>query len=216
MTAWVRRVGRRVFEAAGLYPAYLLTHKGPLKEDGWIRSLEEGVPVDAAGRPLPWINYPAIDFLARHVRPEMAVFEYGSGHSTLWWAERVREVVSCEHDREWIERIRPRVPAHVTLRHVPLEVDGAYSRTVAETPGRFDIVVIDGRDRVNCARHAVTGLNPGGVIVWDNTEREEYRPGFETLRAAGFRRVEFLGMPPGLNEKLETSVFYRDRNVFGL
>lgn len=199
-----------------MYPAWTLSRRGPLKEDGWIRSLAEGVPVDAAGRPLPWINFPAIDFLSRHVGPGMSVFEYGCGHSTLWWAARVREVIACDDDDRWIERIRPRAPANVTLRHVPLTAGGEYCRVVAEYPGRFDIVVIDGRDRVNCARHAPAGLTPVGVIVWDNTEREEYRPGIEALGAAGFRRIEFLGMPPGLNEKLETSVFYRTGNVFGL
>ena len=215
MTRWLRAIGRKALQAAGLHGAYHLM-KGPLKTDGWYRSWDEGVPIDPEGRPLPWINYPTIDFLARHVRPDMSVFEYGCGHGTLWWAARVREVIACEHDAEWIERIRTRAPAHVTLRHVPLQVDGDYCRVVAGYPGRFDIVVIDGRDRVNCARHAPTGLKPGGVIVWDNTEREEYRPGFEALAAAGFRRVEFMGLVPGLNEKLEASVFYRDGNVFGL
>ncbi len=216
MAAWLSWVGRRALETVGLYAAYTLMKRGPIKEDGWIRSLAEGVPVDAEGRPLPWMNYPAIDFLARHVRPNMSVFEYGCGHSTLWWAARVREVIACDHDREWVERIRPRAPGNVTLRHVALEEGGEYSRVVAEHPGRFDIVVIDGRDRVNCARHAVTGLKPEGVIVWDNTDREEYRPGIESLARAGFRRVEFLGMVPTLNEKLETSVLYRDGNCFGL
>jgi precorrin-6B methylase 2 len=216
MAAWLRRLGRRALEALGLYAGYTLTARGPLREDGWIRSLAEGVPVDVEGRPLPWINYPAIEFLARRARPDMSVFEYGCGHSTLWWAARVREVVACDHDRDWLERIRPRAPRNVTLRHVPLEYGGEYCRTAAADPGRYDIVVIDGRDRVNCARHAVTALKPGGVIVWDNTDREEYRPGIEALAAAGFRRIEFTGMPPGLNEKLETSVFYRDGNVLGL
>lgn len=216
MAAWLRRAARRGLEAVGLYAAYTLMKRGPLREDGWIRSLAEGVPVDAEGRPLPWINYPAIDFLARHVKPEMSVFEYGCGHSTLWWAARVREVIACDHDLAWIERIRPRAPHNAILMHVPLEYSGDYCRVVAGYPGRFDIVVIDGRDRVNCARHAPTGLKREGVIVWDNTERKEYRQGLEMLAAAGFRRVEFTGMPPGLNEKLETCVFYRDGNVFGL
>lgn len=216
MSSSLRGTARQWLTAVGLYARFALMTRGPLKEDGWFRSLAEGAPVDAAGRPIPWLTYPAIDFLTRHVRPDMSVFEYGCGHSTLWWASRVREVVACEHDRDWIERIRARAPSHVTLRHVPLEYGGAYARTVAEYPGRFDIVVIDGRDRVNCAAHAVTGLKRDGVIVWDNTGRDEYRPGFESLGRAGFRRVEFVGMLPTLNEKLETSVFYRDGNVFGL
>ncbi len=216
MPAWVSLAGRRVLEALGLYAGWTLMRRGQLKDDGWMRSLAEGVPVDAEGRPLPWMNYAAIDLLARRVRPDMSVFEYGCGHSTLWWAARVREVIACDHDGAWVERIRPRAPANVTLRHVALDRDGEYCRVVAGYPGRFDVVVLDGRDRVNCARHAPTGLRPGGVIVWDNSDREEYRPGLDALAAAGFRRVELTGMAPGLNEKLETSVLYRDGNVFGL
>ncbi|HKQ58831.1 MAG TPA: class I SAM-dependent methyltransferase [Candidatus Eisenbacteria bacterium] len=207
---------RRALARMGLLAPLSVMRRGPLKDDGWIRSLAEGAPVDAAGNPIPWLTYPAIELLQRRVRPEMSVFEYGCGHSTLWWAARVRDVVSCEHDQAWLERIRSRAPANVTLRHVALEYDGAYSRTVAEYPGRFDVVVIDGRDRVNCARHAVTALAPGGVIVWDNSDRAEYRPGFDQLGQVGFRRLELVGLYPTLNEKGETSILYRDRNVFGL
>jgi hypothetical protein len=35
----------------------------------------------------------------------MTVFEYGSGGSTLFWASRVKKVVSIEHETEWYERI---------------------------------------------------------------------------------------------------------------
>ena len=216
MPALHTRLWRVALDALGIYAGYAILRRGPLKEDGWIRSLREGAPMDAEGRPLPWINYPAIDFLVKHVRKDMSVFEYGCGHSTLWWAARVREVIACDHDPDWIARIRPRAPANVTFRHMALEYDGAYSRVVAEYPGRFDVVVIDGRDRVNCARHAITGLKPDGVIVWDDTAREEYRPGLDVLAGAGFRRVEFVGIVPTVNEKSETSVLYRDGNRFGL
>ena len=216
MNAFLRRALRRGLEAVGLYAPYTLMTRGPFKDDGWLRSLAERAPVDAAGHPVPWLTYPAIEFLSRRVRPGMRVFEYGCGHSTLWWAARVNEVISCEHERAWLERIRTRSPSNVTLRHVPLVYGGDYSRTAAEYPSGIDILVIDGRDRVNCAIYAVDALKPGGVIVWDNSDRPEYGPGCEHLARAGFRRVEFVGLYPTLNEKGETSVFYRDGNVLGL
>jgi hypothetical protein len=46
----------------------------------------------------------------------MRVFEYGAGGSTLFWAKRVREVVSIEHDRMWGERVQATL-SHQGLRN---------------------------------------------------------------------------------------------------
>lgn len=35
----------------------------------------------------------------------MRVYEYGSGGSTLFFAQRVREVISCEHDSAWAKQV---------------------------------------------------------------------------------------------------------------
>lgn len=216
MTALIRRAAHRVLDAMGLYVWYSLATRGPLKQDGWLRSFAQGEPVDAEGHPLPWLTYAAIEFLGRRIRPGMSVFEYGCGNSTLWWAARVREVVSCEHDRDWYEKIRALAPDNATLRHVPLHYGGDYCRVVAEYPGRFDIVVIDGRDRVNCAKHALAALKPDGIIVWDNSDRDEYSLGYEHLEREGFHKIEFVGLLPMINDKCETGVFYRDANCLGL
>lgn len=65
---------------------------------------------------LPWYSYPMIAFLSDRVRPQMRVFEYGSGYSTLWWSERVAQVTSCKHDQDWYDLLRARAPANVDLR----------------------------------------------------------------------------------------------------
>lgn len=36
----------------------------------------------------------------------MIVFEYGSGGSTLFWSDKVKEVISVEHDRAWYSKIK--------------------------------------------------------------------------------------------------------------
>ena len=195
---------------------YALWRSGPLREDGWFRSHHERRPVDARGNPIPWITYPALAFLASRVPRDVSVFEYGCGYGTLWWAARAREVVACDHDPAWISEIGARAPGHVTLLHVPLEYGGAYSRAAASYTERFDVVVIDGRDRVNCARHAVKALKPDGVIVWDNTERRQYREGLEHLASLGFRRIPFEGYAPIECHRCETSLLYRSENRLSL
>ena len=199
-----------------LYSLFMLRQAGPLKEDGWFRSFREKAPVDAAGNPLPWITYPAIEFLTPRVNDGMSVFEYGCGASTLWWARRVKEVVSVDHDRLWYEKLALRVPSNVTLRHVPLGGADDYPRAVSEYRNRFHLVVLDGRERVLCAFHTTDSLTPDGVVVWDNSDRREYDEGYRFLLDRGFRRIQFTGYAPGCIDKTETSIFYRDGNCLGI
>jgi hypothetical protein len=205
----------RFLRAVNLESLHALWERGRLREDGWFRSFRERRPVDAAGGPLPWIAYAALRFLEPRVRPEWRVFEFGCGYGTLWWAGRVREVVSCEHDAAWRERIAALAPENVSILHVPLEYGGAYCRA-ARDRGPFDLVVVDGRDRVNSAVQSVDALAPGGVILWDNSDRASYAPGLERLAALGFRRVDFEDICPVEPIRMRTSLLYRDGNVLGL
>ncbi|HVZ34586.1 MAG TPA: class I SAM-dependent methyltransferase [Polyangiaceae bacterium] len=195
--------------------AVVLGRTGYLATRGWFNSLIESASVDARAEPIPWITYPCLRVLESRARQDMEVFEYGSGFSTLWWAKRVRHVVSCEHDRSWYERIRALVPANVEMIHATRD-EHRYSATILGYTNRFDIVVIDGRDRVRCAQNAVQALKPEGVIVWDNSDREYYQAGFDLLARQGFRRIDFFGMAPMVPFECATAVFYRDRNCLGM
>ena len=85
-----------------------------LTTTGWLRSVRENAALDANG-PVPWFTYPAIRQLARMIRADWRVLEFGSGNSTLWWAQRVAAVVSVEHDPVWVERLRSAAPSNVTV-----------------------------------------------------------------------------------------------------
>lgn len=108
------------------------------------------------------------------------------------------------------------MPPNVTYIHRALEEDGDYCREIANHAPGFDVVVIDGRDRVNCARQAVGRLADAGVIVWDNAERERYREGYALLEAQGFRRIDFVGLGPINPKAWMTSIFYRAANCLGI
>lgn len=199
-----------------LYSLYSLRTTGPLQEDGWFRSYREDLPVDRNGNPIPWLTYSAIEFLAKRIHSQMSIFEYGCGASTLWWSSRIREVISCEHDENWYQQVITKIPSNVTLYHIALENEEGYSKKVADFVQRFDIIIIDGRERVNCAINSLNALKDDGLIVWDNSDREEYEEGYQFLFSKGFRKIEFIGMVPSLNLKNETGIFYRDNNCLGI
>ncbi len=110
------------------------------------------------------------DVAAARSGRSVRVFEYGSGASTFWLADRATEVHSVEHHRGFGEMMARRAGAdlrHVTLRivepvasaqpAVPSAKEGhegldfaATCASIDEVPGEFDLVVVDGRAREAC------------------------------------------------------------------
>jgi len=205
-----------LMEKLDILSLYSLTKTGPLKEDGWFRSFREKSSVDADGNPIPWFTYPATEFLKRRIHPDMSIFEYGCGSSTLWWSKRVNEIVSVEHDEDWYIQLVEKMPENVKLHHIKLEYNGDYSKKVKEYKNRFDIAVLDGRDRINCAINSLTALKEDGILIWDNSDRKEYESGYNFLYKNGFRKIEFVGLVPITNFKSETGIFYRPKNCLGI
>jgi hypothetical protein len=212
----IKTIARSLLEKVDLFSLYSLKHSGPLFEDGWFRSYREKSAVNANGDPIPWITYPALDFIRKRVTCDLTVFEFGSGGSTTWWANHVKNVVSVEHDRDWYERIKSLQRSNVKIFHVELIYGGKYSCSTKEQFDKFDIIVIDGRDRVNCIKNSIDSLKPTGIIILDNSDRLDYVKGIDLLHDKGFRRIEFIGFCPIVNLKSETSIFYRPNNIFGI
>lgn len=210
----VRKLGR---EAPGAADAVCALYRdGYLGKTGWFVTFATRSAVDAKGEALPWLTYAAIEFLAPRVDAGMQVFEYGAGSSTLWWAQRVGRVTSCEHDAGWCARVRAMAPSNVTLVAKEYEDVAGYARAALDSGRTYHVIVIDGRHRVECARNAVPALRREGVIIWDNSDRPEYHEGYDFLQSAGFRRLDFIGMGPINIQSWSTSVFYRSQNCLGL
>src|SRR5260221_5434457 len=85
-----------------------------LRSVGWQPSVMVRAAVDNNG-PAPWITFPARKMIERVIEPGFKVFEYGSGGSSLWWAARVSEVASVEHDREWSAKLIAKAPRNLTV-----------------------------------------------------------------------------------------------------
>lgn len=214
--AMVRRILIGILDFLSLGSSVMLRRQGPLHDAGWFRSYRERQPVDATGEPIPWLPYPVIDFIATRISSELAVFEYGCGNSTLWWARRVRQVISVEHDPLWYSRMKANLPSNAELVLLELDYAGNYAHAISKTGHRFDIVVVDGRDRVNCIRNAVKSLTDCGVIILDNSNRNDYTPGILFLEQAGFRHLDISGLIPVVAWKGQTSIFYRAGNCLGI
>lgn len=184
----------------------------------WILPMElEEFFYDENGDINPWWGESVIEIVKNHLNKSLTVFEWGSGNSTMFWAKYVKEVVSTEHDRQWYNRMNNIVPDNVSLNYYELEYGGEYCKAILNENKLFDIILVDGRDRVRCIKNAVKRLKENGVLILDNSEREKYREGKEFLREQGFKKLEIGSVVYGLpGFKDFTTLYYRDRNLFGL
>ena len=196
----------RTLRSGGLIRSTLQFGAHVLRDYGWWRSFREGRCVDGAGQPIPWLTYPAIDFLSQLDYSEKAIFEYGSGSSTLFWSARAQRVVSVEHDAAWHEKVMRDLPANCEL--VLCSSDANAFAAQIDGRGEFDVIVIDGtgESRPLCSRRALSHLKPGGMIVLDNSD---LWPGSAAiLRSGGLIQVDFTGFAPLQSHAHTTSVFF--------
>jgi hypothetical protein len=196
----------RTFRSGGLIRSAWRLSVHSLRDYGWVRSMREGRCVNAAGEPIPWLTYPAVDFLSQFNYAEKSVFEYGAGASTLFWARRARRVVSVESDPEWVNTLRPELPANCELI-LSSAVVTEYAGQLASR-GQFDVIVVDGtgESRPACCRAALEHICAGGIIVLDNSD---LWPGSAAiLREAGLIQVDFTGFAPLQSHAHTTSVFF--------
>jgi hypothetical protein len=187
-----------------------------LHELGWHRSALARAPVDAAGAPVPWFTYAAILWLEPRLDPSMRVFEYGAGNSTRWFAARCAQVTSVDHDRAWIDRLRPQVPRHVELLarsssgdDVDAPAGDEYVEAIGDVAA-YDVVVIDGRSRLACARRALPHLAPQALAVVDNADRPSLAPVLALASQLGLQRIDLSGPVPGAGRLATTTVLGRD------
>lgn len=166
---------------------------------GHARSVRQQESVDADGQPVPWYTYACLQWLGQLDLSVLDVFEYGSGNSTRWWARHCRSLTSVEHDRTWHGKVAPLLPDGV--RYL-LEPDA--SGYVQSCDGAYDIIIVDGVYRYDCALHAPRHLRDGGIIIVDNADWMLNTA--SCLRDAGFLQVDFVGPGPINDYAWATSV----------
>lgn len=186
------------------------------QEFGIERSIDERVCEDRDGNPIPWYTYPAIEYLAQFDYRNKKVFEYGCGNSSLFWASRAETVTSIEDNLDWFakwEKEFDRVNLDVRWR----DEGEAYEQAIFEDGCRYDVIVVDGKRRAECATAAVKALAAGGMVILDDSDRintsKEYVKAVAVLKEADLIQVDFYGFCPMNCYSKNTSLFLsRDFN----
>lgn len=212
----IKTLLRLIFEPRLLRALLFSRHNGYLVDTGWNKSFLSKEPLDKNGEPIPWLSYPFISFFSERLNNNMLLFEYGSGNSTIYYSQRVKKVVAVEHNKVWFDKIKNRLNKNAEIMFKEINEDGDYCRTIKTTNVKFNIVIIDAEDRVNCIKHCQDNLTEDGVIILDDSDREEYSGGIKFLFEKRFQQITFWGIAPGSFHTKSTTVFYRRNNCLNI
>jgi hypothetical protein len=214
MMQFIKKIGCGTLKKIGLGGSIHLYEESALKQYGWFDSFRLKESIDADGNPIPWYTYAFKNFLEQRLRADFEVFEYGSGNSTRWFAQRVSRITAVEHDKAWIAEISAKLPDNASI--ISRSLGSSYIEAILQENKKFDIIVVDGRDRVKCALYAAGFLKPDGVLILDNSDRSWYQPIKDTLEDSGFKKLDFWGMGPITNSEFCSTIFYRKGNCLGI
>ena len=208
----VKRYFSKLYWNNLIYKKLIRDRTSFLHQTGWYNSLIGEKPCTLDKEEIPWLNYGFIHFLSSRLKDDFILFEYGSGSSTNYFAKKVRSVVSVEHDELWFNKIKSHLPSNITLNFEPVETNGAYCKLIQKYSYLFDIVFVDGRDRVNCVKQSISKLSDRGIVILDNSNRERYLEIFQWMSLNGFKQLTFTGIVPGGFKLEATTVFYKNGN----
>jgi len=195
-----------------------LRYRGMLYEEGWFESACFYKSIDKNKNPIPWWTYSFNDFFLPYLNKNLNVYEYGCGNSTLYLSNYVKHITSVEHDEKYYNLINSSLSKNnITLKFVELDkYGGKYSKSILEENQLFDLIIIDGRDRINSTYYAIKKLKDDGIIILDDSQRKNYLSAIEFLKKNNFKHIFFSGVSAGTYKKKYTSLFYKDNNWMGL
>ena len=199
----IGRILRRLMPSH--YWCELMCLKILARDYGHWKSLKQKACIDAEGNPIPWYTYPAIEYLKQFDFSGMTVFEYGSGNSSHFWAERAGKVFSVEDDKSWYGKVLGEKHDNHHLMFRPNKE--GYVAAILEPKERFDIVVIDGNHRPECARMLPEVLKENALVILDNSDWFK-RTAKYIREELDLIQVDFHGFGPTNPFTTTTSLFF--------
>jgi len=120
------------------------------------------------------------DYIISHVKNHM--LEFGSGGSSLYFAQHVPYLTSIEHSRKWYDKLKPLMPDNVDYQLHERNVEGDFSEE--DTTGvmeyvyprihqKPDVVLVDGIARGACLATTFQYL-PEAIVFLHDANRDWY------------------------------------------
>lgn len=142
---------------------------------------------------LPYMNSKEISDLITYLHRDCEMLEIGGGNSTLFFSRIVKKLVTIEHSKEWSDKISndmkniskcewcihvisPNFPQNHPFQPAEPGQFDDYIKFISDLEkDQFDVILIDGRDRVRSVISSIPLLRKDGIlIIHDFWNRPKY------------------------------------------
>ena len=144
----------------------------------------------------PWLVKEAVFDILEFIktRPVCQMLEFGSGRSTLFFSKYVGKLISVDHDPIYYNQVTKQINLK-NIKNVTLNILPRPYNSICDTfeDHFFDLILVDGRDRVECIKSCEKKLKRNGMLILDNSDRKKYKESMEYLLNLGYIEKKYLG-----------------------
>lgn len=127
----------------------------------------------------PWLTQQANAILSSWLRKTDVGLEWGSGRSTIWFAKRIANLTSVEHNHTWYKKVKKKLEkcnianTNVYCHEISPEYEKIENNPYVKIADNFpdnslDFVLVDDIFRSECALKVLRKIKPGGLLIIDN------------------------------------------------
>jgi hypothetical protein len=128
-------------------------------------------------------------FIEKYLKKDDTLLEYGSGNSTIYFSGIVKNVISIEHDIDWINSLKKVINAY-DITNIELIYQAAHSpdpkpcryeqfKDYIHLPAtrklKFTKALIDGRARKYCAKYLWDIIDENVIVFIHDFNRSDYQ-----------------------------------------
>jgi len=135
-----------------------------------------------------WMTENEQNFLRKNLNSTQRVLEWGCGASTIDISNIVNEVHSIEHNEDWYNKIKQELLNNTNVFLYLCQPDEKYNegghcgtyeqfKTYITEPiklGKFDLILIDGRGRIECSK-ICDKVSHGETLIFVHDYRGRFR-----------------------------------------
>jgi len=127
--------------------------------------------------------------IEKYLNNDDTLLEWGSGHSTIYFSDMVKKIISIEHDIDWVDKIESVIKAYniknIKVHHVPSHTPNPipcryeqfkdYVEFAKTKKLKFNKVLIDGRARKYCAKSIYDVIDEDTIVFIHDFNRPDYQ-----------------------------------------
>jgi hypothetical protein len=203
----IRKISRQIFKIDVIFQDEFSDLERVIEiEYGHFKSRENKLSIDNDENPIPWFTYPSIEYLKQLDLKNFNCLEWGCGNSSLFFAQKTKHITSIEDNENWFHTVDKKIKELCIYNADILFAKNEKEYIYPSIEDKYDLIIIDGKYRMECIYTAIKLFSGKGFIILDNSNR--YPDLCKIFRDNKFLQVDFIGFGPIVDFTTQTTFFF--------